>query len=105
MILDKDVADHLVSYIKQNPTCIRMDDFRDETRVVINGNLDVKGNSWNNSRHDFSVSIFYDKKGKIIDINGVVSDFDTTNLVEAIKQAIKQNFKVKSKITKLKGEE
>ena len=101
MMLDEEIANHLIAYIKEQPSSVRFEDYREDSRVVISGNLSDR--SWTSSRHDFSLTLHYDKKGDIVDLNGIEVKFDTTPLINAIKDAIKSNFKLKRKINKVKG--
>ena len=98
-MFDEELMKHLIAYLEDYPEDIKLDDYREDTRVLISGRMG-NADTWG-SRNDFTVALNYDKAGNLKNINGIEFTFDTSPLRDAIKKAITRNFKLKRKMTKL----
>jgi hypothetical protein len=102
-MFDEELMHHIIKYIEDYPEDIKLDDYREETRVLVSGRLDGRTSSPFSSRNnDFHLAFNYDKFGKLKNVNGIDFPFDTTPLTLAFKKAIARNFKLKRKIDKIK---
>lgn len=99
----KELMQHIIDYVADYPEDIRLDDYREETRVMVSGRMGSDNNRWGGNRNDFNLCFNYDKKGDLKDVNGMDFTFDTTPLKDAFTKAITRNFKLKKKMTNLKG--
>jgi len=99
-MLSKELVEHIIKYIKEQPSSVKFDTYRDQTTVHITGNIggEDRGIFRENK---FQAEFSYDKSGKITDMNGIAFTFDSTPLMDAITEAISRNFILKRKKTKL----
>lgn len=100
MFFDEELRDHIIAYLEDYPDEVFAvtNSHSGEGRFTITGNYESKGYGRNNN---FQYEIEYTKYGVISSINGEVPKVDTAPLIDAIKKAIKRNFKLKRKRTKL----
>jgi hypothetical protein len=102
-MFDEDLMHHIIKYIEDYPDDIRLDDYREDTRILVSGRLNERSSSpFSTRNNDFTLSFNYDKEGKLKNVNGIDFAFDTTPLTLAFKKAIARNFKLKRKIDKIK---
>jgi hypothetical protein len=99
-MLNEKLVEHIIKYIKDQPSSVKFDTYRDQTTVHVTGN--VGGEDRGIFRENkFHAEFRYDKSGKITDMNGIEFSFDPTPLMDAITEAISRNFVLKRKKTKL----
>lgn len=100
-MFDEELMRHIISYIEEYPQDIKLDDYREETRILVTGRLGLKESPFSRN-NDFSLAFNYSKEGILKNVNGIEFNFDTTPLLAAFKKAIISNFKLKRKVDKLK---
>lgn len=95
-MFNKDVIDHIILYIKENPSSIAFDSYRDINSVIITGST-PRGNYGD---REFRLSLAFDTQGVVTNINGEIIAPNVA-LQSAIEDAIVLNFKTKRKLTSL----
>jgi hypothetical protein len=101
MFFDAELRDHLIAYLEDNPDQVFAitNSHSGDGRLTITGNYE--SDRGYGRANNFQYEIEYTRYGEISSINGEVPKVDTAPLIEAIKKAIKRNFKLKRKRKKL----
>ena len=97
-MLSEKLIQHIIQYLKDHPSSVRFDTFREQAVVHVHGNLGERSMFHTNNFHS---EFTYDKDGKITAMNGVTFTFDSQPLADAITDAIARNFILKRKKVKL----
>ena len=71
-MFDEELMKHLIAYLEDYPEDIKLDDYREDTRVLISGRMG-NANTWG-SRNDFTVALNYDKAGNLKNIKYITCD-------------------------------
>ena len=98
MIFDKEIKEHLMIYVIDHPQSISFPNRGEDLYFTICGNL--TDGRWD--RDSFRYEFYYNKEGKITEVNGIALTIDMTDFENTIREAVKMCFKIKKKKTSIR---